>query len=1241
MNGREPSVKVVARWRWHAWLLGVGWTGCVAASLLWNLTEQEDRSLAMAVNGARITLENDVLYRHWAAAQGGVYVRVSPQVPPNPYLTVPDRDVTTTSGLSLTLVNPAYMVRLVHSDPAATGGSHAHITSLKLLRPENAPDAWEAAALRSFEQGVQEVSSVEPLADGEYLRLMRPFRAEKACLNCHAAQGCREGDVRGGLCVSVPLAPLRAIESHVNRNLTLAHAGLWLFGLVGIAVSSRVLGRQLQARQRAEQALRTSDERRRVAEAVQAERQRLHDVLEILPAYVVLLTPDCHVPFANRFFEERFGKSHGKRCFEYLFQRTEPCEHCETYKVLQTHAPHHWEWTGPDGRSYDVHDFPFTDADGSPLIMEMGIDITEIKRAQAALEEVNKTLEQRVAERTAELRESEARYRSYMEVALQVGWTTNGDGEVVGDLPAWRRFTGQTLEEIQGWGWARALHPDDVARTSAVWRQAVASKQRYETEYRLRRQDGVYRHLLARGVPACDDDGSVREWVGTCIDITEHKQAEERIRLLSTVTAELLASDQPQRAVETICRRVMDQLDCQVFFNFLVDEQKRRLQLNACAGVSEDTARRIEWLEYGSAVCGCMARDGCRIVAEHIQTTSDPRADLVRSLGVQAYACHPLVNQGQTIGTLSFGSRLRPTFSEDELELMKAVTDHVAVAMQRLRLLKSLESQTKAAEAANEAKSRFLANMSHELRTPMNAILGMIDVALPKATDPTVQDCLQTARGSADLLLTLLNSLLDSAKIESGKLELESAPFSLRRMLDQLTRVLAVRASEKGLSFCCRLPEGAPDAVLGDRMRLQQVLLNLAGNAIKFTERGSVEISLHVLSQDREADLEFAVRDTGIGIAPSSQERLFQPFAQADASMTRRFGGTGLGLAICQGLVEMMGGRIWVESELGQGSTFHFTVRLPLAQEPPADADAPVVIPTAASKLRILLVEDNPANQKLATYLLQDRGHRVEIAGDGREAVSLAQQNRYDVILMDVQMPGMDGLEATVAIRAAEKGTGSIGVQHPPGRSGESDLSPPPPRVPIIAVTAHAMHGNREQCLAAGMDGFLSKPINGNEMIALVESLAARTPSAAAASTAPEGAKPSARTVFDTQLALQRCANKPRLFAEMAQCFLADVDRLLPQMRAALQGGDLQAVGRLGHRLKGTVVYLGAEPAREAALRVERFCKSSDGTPSEAKAAIDALERECIALRSALQQYSLAAEPTPSPEAPVGRPAGC
>jgi CheY-like chemotaxis protein len=460
------------------------------------------------------------------------------------------------------------------------------------------------------------------------------------------------------------------------------------------------------------------------------------------------------------------------------------------------------------------------------------------------------------------------------------------------------------------------------------------------------------------------------------------------------------------------------------------------------------------------------------------------------------------------------------------------------------------------------------------------------------------------------------------------------------------------------------MPDETPDAVVGDRTRLQQMLLNLAGNAIKFTERGDVEIGLHVvqglglraaceagswgLEEDKQPAssnspplipnpqslipsfaLEFAVRDTGIGIPPSGLERLFEPFAQADASMARRFGGTGLGLAISKSLVEMMGGRIWAESEIGKGSTFYFTVRLPLAKELPADFEAPVAVPAApCAQLRILLVEDNPANQKLATYILQDRGHLVEIAGDGQEAVYLTERNSYDVILMDVQMPGMNGLEATAAIRRREGGGN---------------------RVPIIAMTAHAMRGDRDHCLAAGMDGYLSKPVNAQEMIGVVESLAERegfgirAPCEAGSWGLEEDKLPASSNfpplipnpqslipVFDPEEAVTRCFHRRDMVREMIQSFFEEVDNLFPQMRAALEKGDLMEVGQLGHRIKGTVVYLGAKPAKEAAMRVERFYTSNDGTQSEAEETVDALEHECIVLKAALREYLLTAEPKQS-----------
>jgi PAS domain S-box-containing protein len=942
------------------------------------------------------------------------------------------------------------------------------------------------------------------------------------------------------------------------------------------------------------QLLRESEQRRKIAEAVQAERQRFNDVLDMLPAYVVLLTPDYHVPFANRFFEERFGKSNGKCCFDYLFHRSEPCENCETYKVLKTGAPHRWEWTGPDGRNYDIHDFPFTDPDGSPLIMEVGLDITERKRAEAAV--------QAERQRFLDVLETLPVIVTLFRPNHRVEWVNRAYREALGDNVGQLCYASQfgrdkPCQECQAFTPLRTHQPHN-------WEWALPNGRTFD----------IY------NFPFADADGSAMI-LEMDIDITDRRRAEAALqeaneKLEQRVAERTAALAGSEKQLRTTLESIGDGF-------FACDGDWRFVYVNAQAerilGIRrEEVLGKSHWEVFPLAPGTPLEHEYRRAAAGEVRDFENFYEPWGRWFHNR---CFPREGGGMSV------------FFEDITE--------------RKRAEETLLQAKAEAEAANVAKSQFLANMSHELRTPMNAILGMIDVALPKAGDPTVQDCLQTAKGSADLLLTLLNDLLDSAKIESGKLELESAPFSLRRMLDQITRVLSVRASEKGLCFYCRMPDETPDALVGDRMRLQQVLLNLAGNAIKFTDRGDVEVSVHALLQDSQACLEFAVRDTGIGIPPSGVERLFQPFAQADASMARRFGGTGLGLAISKSLVEMMAGRIWVESEMGKGSTFYFAVRLPVAKELPADYEAPVALPTVAcGQLRILLVEDNPANQKLATYILQDRGHVVEIAGDGQEAVYLTTQNRYDVILMDVQMPGMNGLEATAAIRKKE----GLGIRAPsaawswgleenkqPAASDSASSIPNPQspipsrRVPIIAMTAHAMRGDRERCLAAGMDGYLPKPVNAQEMIGLVESLArgaVPVTQLATVASRPAATTPQATVaVFNPEEAIARCFNSRDMVREMIQCFFDEVGNLFPQMRAALEKGDLVEVGRLGHRMKGTVVYLGAQPAKEAALRVERFCKSIGGTPSEAEDAINALEHECIVLKAALSVHPLATEP--------------
>jgi PAS domain S-box-containing protein len=529
-------------------------------------------------------------------------------------------------------------------------------------------------------------------------------------------------------------------------------------------------------------------------------------------------------------------------------------------------------------------------------------------------------------------------------------------------------------------------------------------------------------------------------------DITAQKRHEQRLRLLSEITAELLASDEPQRLVDVLCRKVMEQLDCHVFLNYLVDEQAGRMHLNASAGVPEEIARQIEWIDYGAAVSGCAARDGCRIVVEDVQTNPGPHAAMVRSFGVQAYACHPLLEQGRVMGTLAFGSRTRPAFADDELAVMRSIADHVAIAMQRIRLLRSLAEQARRAEAANVAKSQFLASMSHELRTPMNAILGMTDLALNEKLPDNVRDCLQTVKQSADLLLELLNQILDLSRIEAGRFELESTPFPLTQTVEQVVKTLAVRAYEKGVELVCDLSDDLPEQVVGDPLRVRQVLMNLVGNAIKFTPKGEVVVRVQnegsgiedsgpadgdppappeepALIPGPEAPspgspssvrLKFSVSDTGIGIAAEEREKIFASFTQADASTTRCYGGTGLGLAISQKLVTLMGGRIWVDSEPGEGSTFSFTVTLPLAARVSGGDEPGALEREAFQDLPVLVVAESATSRRIFQQTLASWSMRPEVAPDVPTALTKLHQavaagRIYRLVLADAVMPGVDG----------------------------------------------------------------------------------------------------------------------------------------------------------------------------------------------------------------------------------------
>ena len=694
----------------------------------------------------------------------------------------------------------------------------------------------------------------------------------------------------------------------------------------------------------------------------------------------------------------------------------------------------------------------------SPIFDELGNitgsvvsarDITESKRIEIALAK------------------SEREFRLLAESMPQIVWVTQTDGKNIYFNQQWVEYTGLSLEESYGDGWIKPFHPDDKQRAWNAWQNAVTANAIYSLECRLRRSDGQYLWWLIRGTPVLDNHGNIEKWFGTCTDINDIKISEQRLRIAAVAFDShegILITDadvkiQSVNHAFTLITGYSEQDVLGKNPNLLKSNRHDTdFYTQMWTSIREQGAWEGQIWNH---------RKNGEIYPEHLTITAvrDHGGDVVNYVG----AFSDSTEREQTLDRLNAVAR----------ELIQA---NAQIEVERTQLADRVKERTAQLQYANRAKDSFLATMSHEIRTPLAGLLGMMELLELSPLTSKQSKLLNMARSSGNGLLRIVNDILDWSKIEAGKLELAPAVFNLASTLQEVVNTYAQLANDKAIQLQLEIDPMLGSSYRFDSLRLTQILNNFTSNALKFTEKGHIKLSAHWLAQHNGVDtIRFSVQDQGVGIGFEQQQRLFQQYEQASAATARMYGGTGLGLAICRRLAELMDGTLSVESELGVGSTFHFTINLPVVEvntekittatdpaksEQHTETEPPLLLD--GRTLSILIVDDHPVNRMLLKQQLGMLGAQVKAAESGTPALAIWQNNKFDLIITDCHMPEMDGYELTKKIREIEQQAG--GSIH----------------IPIIAWTANVLSDEVVRCQLAGMDDFLTKPTELHDLKAML-----------------------------------------------------------------------------------------------------------------------------------------------------------